>query len=175
MQVRHLRKGHAFVIRQHGAAGHHLMVPARQQRQHSFGIGFIPGLAQHLGIPHVSDVCEILEAAEDHLIVRRVWEDAEQEVYLPLPALITVVKGQNLPKLPTIGGMLRGRTADISLFTAQSLNADVTRCGLKGSPTQVVRTFTPPVRGQAQEIQGTEAQQASSLARIIREVTNGTD
>ena len=134
-----------------------------------------PELAQHLGIPHVSDVCEILEAGEDHLIVRRVWDDAEQEVYLPLPALITVVKGQNLPKLPTIGGMLRGRTADISLFTAQSLNADATRCGLKGSPTQVVRTFTPPVRGQAQEIQGTEAQQASSLARIIREVTNGTD
>ena len=134
-----------------------------------------PELAQHLSIPHVSDVCEILEAADDHLIVRRVWDDAEQEVYLPLPALITVVKGQNLPKLPTIGGMLRGRTADISLFTAQSLNADVTRCGLKGSPTQVVRTFTPPVRGQAQEITGNEIQQASSLARIIREVTNGTD
>lgn len=134
-----------------------------------------PELAQHLGIPHVSDVCEILEAADDHLIVRRVWDDAEQEVYLPLPALITVVKGQNLPKLPTIGGMLRGRTADISLFTAQSLNADVTRCGLKGSPTQVVRTFTPPVRGQAQEITGNETQQASSLARIIREVTNGAD
>lgn len=134
-----------------------------------------PELAQHLSIPHVSDVCEILEAADDHLIVRRVWDDAEQEVYLPLPALITVVKGQNLPKLPTIGGMLRGRTADISLFTAQSLNADVTRCGLKGSPTQVVRTFTPPVRGQAQEITGNETQQASSLARIIREVTNGTD
>lgn len=44
-----------------------------------------PELAQHLGIPHVSDVCEILEAAEDHLIVRREWDDVEQEVYLPLP------------------------------------------------------------------------------------------
>lgn len=134
-----------------------------------------PELAQHLGIPHVSDVCEILEASDDHLIVRRVWDDAEQEVYLPLPALITVVKGQSLPQLPTIGGMLRGRATEISVFTAEVLQADVERCGLKGSPTQVVRTFTPPVRGQAQVIEGNEAQQAAKLAQVIKEVLNGTD
>ena len=123
----------------------------------------------------MSDVCEILEAAEDHLIVRREWDDVEQEVYLPLPALITVVKGKNLPQLPTIGGMLRGRAAEIAVFTAETLQADVTRCGLKGSPTQVVRTFTPPVRGQAQIIEGNEAQQAGKLAQIIKEVLHGKD
>ncbi len=134
-----------------------------------------PELAQHLGISHVSDVCEILEAVEDHLLVRRVWDDVEQELYLPLPALITVVKGQNLPQLPTIDGMLRGRAAKIAVFTAESLQADKERCGLKGSPTQVVRTFTPPVRGQAQAIEGNEQQQAGKLAKIIKEVLNGTD
>lgn len=134
-----------------------------------------PELAQHLGIPHVSDVCEILEAASDHLVVRRVWDDAEQELYLPLPALITVVKGQNLPQLPTIPGMLRGRAAQIPTFTAETLHADTERCGLRGSPTQVVRTFTPPVRGQAQTIDGSEAQQAGQLAQIIKEVLHGTD
>lgn len=134
-----------------------------------------PELAQHLGIPHVSDVCEILEVAQDHLVVRRVWDDVEQELYLPLPALITVVKGQNLPQLPTIPGMLRGRTAQIPVFTAEMLQADTERCGLRGSPTQVVRTFTPPVRGQAQTIDGSEAQQAVQLAQIIREVLHGTD
>ena len=134
-----------------------------------------PELAQHLGIPHVSDVCEILEAAEDHLIVRREWDDAEQEVYLPLPALITVAKGKNLPQLPTISGMLRGRAAEIAVYTAADLQADVARCGLKGSPTQVVRTFTPPVRGQAQAIEGNEQQQAEKLAKIIQEVLYGKD
>jgi len=134
-----------------------------------------PELAQHLGIPHISDVCEILEAAEDHLVVRREWDAVEQELYLPLPALITMVKGQNLPQLATIPGMLRGRAADITVFTAEALRADTTRCGLKGSPTQVVRTFTPPVRGKAKTIDGSEEQQARQLARIIREVLNGTD
>ncbi len=134
-----------------------------------------PELAQHLGIPHVSDVSEILEIASDHIVVRRVWDDIEQEVSFPLPALITVAKGQNLPQLPTINGMLRGRAAEIPMFTAQDLQADITRCGLKGSPTQVVRTFTPPVRGQAQSIEGNEAEQAGELAKIIKEVLNGTD
>ena len=134
-----------------------------------------PELAQHLGIPHVSDVCEILEAAEDHLVVRRVWDDIEQELCLPLPALITVAKGSNLPQLPTIPGMLRGNTAQIPMFTAEMLQADIERCGLRGSPTQVVRTFTPPVRGQAQTIDGNEQQQAGRLAQLIREVLHGTD
>jgi len=134
-----------------------------------------PELAQHLGIPHVSDVCEILEAAQDHLVVRRVWDDLEQELYLPLPALITMVKGQNLPQLPTIPGMLRGRSAEVAVFTAEALQADTEHCGLKGSPTQVVRTFTPPVRGQAKTIDGNEAQQAEQLAQVIREVLYGTD
>ena len=134
-----------------------------------------PELAQHLGISHVSDVCEILEMAEDHLVVRRVWDDVEQELNLPLPALITVAKGQELPKLPTIPGMIRGREAEIPMFTAEDLNADIARCGLKGSPTQVVRTFTPPVRGEAQSIEGSETEQAQELAKIIRGVLNVTD
>jgi electron transfer flavoprotein alpha/beta subunit len=51
----------------------------------------------------------------------------------------------------------------------------VERCGLKGSPTQVVRTFTPPVRGQAQVVEGNEQQQAENLAKIIQEVLYGKD
>ena len=102
-------------------------------------------------------------------------DEVEQELNLPLPALITVVKGQNLPQLPTIPGMLRGRAAEISVFTAGVLQADTERCGLKGSPTQVVRTFTPPVRGQAKTIDGNETQQADQLAQVIREVLYGTD
>ena len=134
-----------------------------------------PELAQHLGIPHVSDVCEILEAAEDHLTVRRVWDDAEQVLHLPLPALITVVKGQSTPDLPSVSGMLRGRAAEIPVWSAAALDADTTRCGLKGSPTQVVRTFSPAARGEAQHIEGDAAQQAAALAAICREVLHETN
>ena len=134
-----------------------------------------PELAQHLGIPHVSDVAEILETADDHLIVRRVWEDAEQELYVPLPALITVIKGSVLPDLPTVPGMLRGRQAEIPLWSAATLDADVARCGLKGSPTQVVRTFTPPARGDAEILAGTVSEIAQAMKTICLEVSHGTN
>lgn len=134
-----------------------------------------PELAQHLGIPHVSDVAEILEATDEYLVVRRVWDNVEQELRLPLPALITVVKGSTLPTLPTIPGMLKGRAAEIPMWSAEFLNADIERCGLRGSPTQVVRTFTPPARGQAQAIEGDAKEQATQLARICKEVLHGKD
>ena len=134
-----------------------------------------PELAQQLGIPHVSDVCEIVEATEDHLIVRRVWDHVEQELYLPLPALITVIKQPTTPDLPSIAGMLRCRTAEIPVLTAAALEADLSRCGLSGSPTQVVRTFAPPIRGQAQRISGDAAQQAQALRKLIGEVLHEAD
>lgn len=134
-----------------------------------------PELAQHLGIPHVSDVAEILEVAEDHLVVRRVWEELEQELYVPLPALLTVVKGTALPDLPTVPGMLRGRRVEIPVWSAADLGADTARCGLKGSPTQVVRTFTPPARGQAQLLSGSAAEIALALKAICQEVSHGTN
>lgn len=134
-----------------------------------------PELAQQLGIPHISDVCEILEADESHLVVRRVWDDVEQVLNLPLPALITVVKGQETPELATIPGMLKAKDAEIPIWSAEHVGADVTRCGLKGSPTQVVKTFTPPARGQAQTISGDATQQAKTLVEICKEVLHGTD
>lgn len=134
-----------------------------------------PELAQRLGIPHVSDVTEILEAAEDHLVVRRRWDNLEQELLLPLPALITVDKGTNPTDLPTIPGMLRGRAAQIPLYDAETLEADRSRSGLKGSPTQVVKTYTPPMRGQAEEICGSPEEKAQAMARICKEVLYGAN
>lgn len=134
-----------------------------------------PELAQRLGIPHVSDVTEILEAAQDHLVVRRRWDNLEQELLLPLPALITVDKGTNPTDLPTIPGMLRGRAAQIPLYDAETLEADRSRSGLKGSPTQVVKTYTPPMRGQAEEICGSPEEKAQAVARICKEVLYGAN
>lgn len=134
-----------------------------------------PELAERLGIAHVSDVTGILEVTEKYLVVRRRWDTVEQEVLLPLPALITVDKGENLPDMPTIPGMLRGRSAEIPLFDAVGLNADTSRCGLAGSPTQVVKTFAPPMRGQAEEICGTTEEKAERLVQICKEVLHGAN
>ena len=58
------------------------------------------------------------------------------EADLPAPALLTVERSYTLRK-PSI----LSKPGQVTLLTAANLKADVGRCGLAGSPTQVLKTF----------------------------------
>ena len=129
-----------------------------------------PELAEHLGIPHITDVCAVLSVNEKEITVRKVTADGFAVVRTPLPALLTVVKDINLPRMATIPGVRAGQAAVIELLTADDLQADRSRTGLTGSPTQVVRTFTPQRTAQAVELTGEPAEIAHQILDIVREV-----
>ena len=57
-------------------------------------------------------------------------------VTAPLPALLTVERIHML-RLPR----LRSKTGTVEVWNAETLGADITRCGLKGSPTRVLKTI----------------------------------
>jgi len=129
-----------------------------------------PELAEHLGIPHITDVCEILSASETAVTVRKQTAEGFAILRTPLPALLTVVKDINLPRMASIPGGRAGMEADIRVYTAADLDADPARCGLNGSPTQVVKTFTPQRSAEAQEITGEAIDKANRILEILREV-----
>ncbi|MBQ2651805.1 MAG: electron transfer flavoprotein subunit beta/FixA family protein [Clostridia bacterium] len=129
-----------------------------------------PELAEHLGIPHITDVCEILSASETAVTVRKQTAEGFAILRTPLPALLTVVKDINLPRMASIPGVRAGMEADIRIYTAADLGADPARCGLSGSPTQVVKTFTPQRSAEAQEITGEAIDKANRILEILREV-----
>ncbi len=54
----------------------------------------------------------------------------------PFPALLTVERINTL-RLPS----LRSREAEVLVWSAEDIAADVSRCGLIGSPTRVIKTF----------------------------------
>lgn len=60
----------------------------------------------------------------------------EGELEVKLPALITVERINTL-RLPR----LRSKLGKISVWNAEDIGADVSRCGLSGSPTRVIKTF----------------------------------
>ena len=60
-----------------------------------------------------------------------------------LPGLITVVKEINEPRLPSILGLRKAMQAEVPIWTAKDINIDENSCGIAGSPTYVVDTFTP--------------------------------
>lgn len=130
-----------------------------------------PSLAEKLGIPHTTYVRKIEEIREGYIRCQRLTEDGYEVIEMPLPAVITVVKEINEPRLPSIKGMMRAKKAVVTVWTADDINADKELCGLKGSPTQVVRTFVPVHDIQSEMIEGKPEEQAEKLAEKLLSMT----
>ena len=128
-----------------------------------------PELAQTLDLPHVANVMRIEEVNPDEgfVIVSCIAAEGRQTLKLQLPALITVSKDINVPRLPSIAGIRRAEKADIRKLGAEDVNADPDKIGLKGAATKVVRTFTPDFGGSAERITGNAAQCAEQVRTVL--------
>ena len=129
-----------------------------------------PELSAHLGIPYITDVCEILEVTEKRLRCRKVTDTGFAEVEVALPALLTVGKDINLPRLPSISGVRFSLTAPFQSYTAADVGADPARCGLTGSPTQVVKTYAPDRTHRAEFLTGDSGEIARRVRKLWEEV-----
>ncbi|EKD37005.1 MAG: hypothetical protein ACD_75C01291G0011 [uncultured bacterium] len=114
-----------------------------------------PGLATRLGIPYLTCVQKIREATASGLLAERMMDDGYDLVALEYPALLTVVKDINEPRVPSIKGKMKAKKAEIVRLSAADIEADPACIGLPGSPTKVVSVFPPPARGKRSVLQGT--------------------
>jgi electron transfer flavoprotein beta subunit len=105
-----------------------------------------PSLAEHLGIPFVAFVRKIRSVGADELTVERMFEEGFEVVRLPLPGLLTVVKDINEPRLPSLKGKMKARKAEITVFKRGDVDVKDAFIGLDGSPTRVVRMFSPDLK-----------------------------
>jgi len=128
-----------------------------------------PGISAHLDIPQVTYVKKIEEVKEKSMRVERMTEEGFEVLETPLPALLTVVKEINQPRLPSLKGMMRAKQAKITQWTAKDIEAEPNHIGLAGSPTQVVKIFTPPARSGGQMLQGEPAEIAEKLVSLIKD------
>ncbi len=123
-----------------------------------------PGLAEKLGIPHTTYVRKIEEIRLGYIRCQRMTEDGYEVIEMPLPAVITVVKEINEPRLPSLKGMMRAKKAQVAIWTADDIKADKNLCGLNGSPTKVIKTFVPEHNIVSEMIEGTPDEQSKKLA-----------
>jgi electron transfer flavoprotein beta subunit len=127
-----------------------------------------PGIAENLNIPFVTWVRKIEEIREGYIRVQRLMEDSYEVIEMALPALITVVKEINIPRLPSLKAMLRAKNVSIPVWTANDLGVERNRIGMNGSPTKVVHTFTPPSRSKGEIFAGPAAKSAEVLVEKLR-------
>ena len=127
-----------------------------------------PGISTHLDIPQVTYVKKIEEVKEKSMRVERMLEEGYEIIQTPLPCLLTVVKEINEPRLPSLKGMLRAKSARIITWGQKDLNLNPEQIGLCGSPTQVIKIFTPPHRLGGQILKGEIPEIVSQLVDLLR-------
>jgi electron transfer flavoprotein beta subunit len=134
-----------------------------------------PGIASQLGITQLTYVFKIvkIEPEKGTLTVERLLEEGREVVEARLPALLTVVKDINTPRSTTLFHIRRASKLISPTWTVADLpGADPSNLGLKGSPTQVIRIFSPPKHeGVLELIKADSAEQSAAILadKIIAE------
>jgi electron transfer flavoprotein alpha/beta subunit len=118
-----------------------------------------PYVAEILGIPHVSRIAKIEEWDDRAIVVNRRIERGDREIIeCTLPALLTVVKGINQPRLPGFQAISRARTQAINRIALNDLAAPAAHFGRSMNLTETIRLSGPkPRRGTAYRVDASHA------------------
>jgi electron transfer flavoprotein beta subunit len=129
-----------------------------------------PELSEMLKIPFVSYVSKVEEIKDKYIRVQRMIEEGHEVIETALPAVITVVKEINVPRLPSLRGSMKAKTAKIPLWTAADIGAEPDKAGIPGSPTRVVKIFYPKRTHKSEMLQGTLEQQIEKLVERLEKI-----
>lgn len=129
-----------------------------------------PQIAEKLGMPQITYVSEIKVDGE-HVICRRMLEDGYMTIKTHTPCLLTCIKELNTPRYMTIRGILDCDKEPVTVLDYNALKDDplieVDTIGLKGSPTNIYKSFTPPRKGSGMMLEGSGRETVERLFGIL--------
>ena len=128
-----------------------------------------PQIAEKLGIPQITYVKNI-EYKDNELIVERELEDGYEVIKVSSPVLLTTIKQINKPRYMHISKIVDVCKEDnIKVLTFEDINIDEKFVGLKGSPTQVKKSFTPEPKGKGKMMSGTIEEMVKDVVNELKE------
>lgn len=129
-----------------------------------------PQISAWLQWPNAAFVRRVVQADEKGITVERLTEDGTDELYLPYPCVISVVKEISDPRVRSVKGRLAAKRAEVVKWTADDIGADKTKLGLKNCPTRVVKSFAPRRDSSAVVIEGANGKEkAAKLVDLLKE------
>ena len=99
-------------------------------------------IANYLEIPTQTYVSGV-EVQDASVVVTRTVEGGFEKVEVPFPVLVTVNRDINEPGFPTLTGKLKAKEVEVVIWRPEELGLDKSEMGLLGSPTRVVKVFSP--------------------------------
>ena len=128
-----------------------------------------PQIAQRLGLPVVTYVQSVREIKENSIVVERQLEDGFEVIEVTKPCVLTAVKELNTPRYMTVKGIIDAYKTEITTWNETDLALAPEYCGLKASPTQVFRSFTPEPKGKGVMLEGSIKEMADKLVSVFKE------
>ena len=128
-----------------------------------------PELATFLGIPVVTMVKEIVEFSGEWWKVEASLENGYRLVRVKLPAVFTVTKEMNAPRVLSFSGIVKARRKEVTQWGINDLDVPEESVGLKGSPTIVSDMATTDSKREAEIIAGTREEKAVRLIHKLAE------
>ncbi len=129
-----------------------------------------PELAEFLDLPQATYVREV-EVKAATVRVKRALEDGYELLETKLPALFTVVKDLNVPRLPSMEQIMRAyREKEVIVWNAVDIGAAKDKVGLHGSPTRIKKVHTAELKkGKVKFVEGSIDDVAQNLLTILAE------
>jgi electron transfer flavoprotein beta subunit len=133
-----------------------------------------PGIAKRLNYNQLTYVAKIVETdlGAGTITVERRAEGGTQLLRTRLPALVTMLEATNEMRRGSIENALSAASAAITTWNAAQVGIeDLSRCGLRGSPTIVKKVFAPGARSEKAHLVdvdgGPEARAEALVAEIF--------
>ena len=132
-----------------------------------------PQIAEKLGLPQVTYVTAI-DYKDGELTVRRELEDGYMTIKVQTPCVLTCIKELNTPRYMSVPGVMECYSKPYAVWDYEALKESkwvgpVENVGLKGSPTQVYKSFSPPVKGAGTMLEGADKATCEQLVSILGE------
>ncbi|NQW03691.1 MAG: electron transfer flavoprotein subunit beta/FixA family protein [Acidobacteria bacterium] len=117
-------------------------------------------LAEHLGMAHSTIIMEV-QVDGQHLKVKRELEGGWfQWIAMPLPAVLTIQSGINQLRYATLKGIMAAKKKEVKVVVAAAASA---------ARQRIVSIYVPEKTKETRMIDGTPAEAAAELVRVLRE------
>ena len=120
-----------------------------------------PAVAGYLDWPQTGFVKKFESAADDKVVALRSTDGGYDKVEVPLPAVFSVVKEINEPRLPSLKGKMKAKKATITQWTAADL-------GIELKPMLTQKEMTAPAARAAGEILSGEKDEV--IAKLVEKL-----